>query len=72
MSQPESNPIGRFCGRAYDLRVKASGDRQILIVTHSKALVQAIDEQCEAKLVDLVSFEGQTEDREKAGCKPPH
>jgi hypothetical protein len=30
----------------------------------TKPLVEAIKEHCEAKVVDLISFEGQTEDRE--------
>ncbi len=43
-----------------ELVAKVSNDTQILIVTHSRELPAEIAAGCEAKVVDLVSYNGET------------
>ena len=71
LNEPEASLHADLIAPLAELIAKASRDSQILVVSHSKPLVDAITEYCEAKVVDLVSFEGQTEDREtrKGGTK---
>ena len=65
LNEPEASLHADLIAPLAELITNASRDSQILVVSHSKPLVDAITEHCEAKVVDLVSFEGQTEDREK-------
>lgn len=65
LNEPEASLHADLITPLAELIASASRDSQIIVVSHSQALVQAISQQCEAKVVDLVSFEGQTEDREK-------
>lgn len=71
LNEPEASLHADLIAPLAELIAKASRDSQILVVSHSKPLVEAIKENCEAKVVDLISFEGQTEDREnrKGGTK---
>jgi predicted ATPase len=64
LNEPEASLHSDLIAPLAELIAKASAESQIIIVSHSKPLVQAITEHCEAKVVDLVSFEGRTEDRE--------
>lgn len=64
LNEPEASLHSDLISPLAELIAKAARDSQIIIVSHSKLLVEAISEQCEAKIVDLVSHEGQTEDRE--------
>lgn len=64
LNEPEASLHADLIDPLAELIAKASERSQILIVSHSKRLVEAISEHGEAKIVDLVSFEGQTEDRE--------
>ena len=64
LNEPEASLHADLIAPLAELIVQASRDSQILIVSHSKPLVEAISQLCGAKVVDLVSFEGQTEDRE--------
>ncbi|MDP4720856.1 MAG: AAA family ATPase [Akkermansiaceae bacterium] len=63
LNEPEASLHTDLIAPLAELIVKASRDSQIIIVSHSKALVEAISERCEAKVVDLVSHDGRTEDR---------
>ncbi|MDP4646208.1 MAG: AAA family ATPase [Akkermansiaceae bacterium] len=63
LNEPEASLHADLIAPLAELIVKASRDSQIIIVSHSKALVEAISERCEAKVVDLVSHDGRTEDR---------
>jgi predicted ATPase len=71
LNEPEASLHSDLIAPLAELIAKASRDSQIIVVSHSKPLVEAISAQCEAKIVDLVSFDGQTEDREnrKGGTK---
>ncbi len=64
LNEPEASLHSDLIDPLAELIAKASRDSQIIIVSHSKSLVEAISRQCEAKVVDLVSYEGMTEDRE--------
>jgi len=64
LNEPEASLHSDLIAPLAELIAKASRDSQIIIVSHSKPLVEAISQHCEAKVVDLVSFEGMTEDRE--------
>jgi predicted ATPase len=65
LNEPEASLHSDLLDPLAEQIAKASQESQILVVSHSKRLVEAISEHCETKIVDLVSFEGQTEDREK-------
>jgi predicted ATPase len=65
LNEPEASLHADLINPLAELIAKASSASQIIVVSHSKPLVDAISAHCEAKVVDLVSFEGQTEDREK-------
>lgn len=43
-----------------ELVAKVSNDTQVLIVTHSRQLASEIAARCDAKVVDLVSYNGET------------
>ena len=64
LNEPEASLHSDLIAPLAELIAKASRDSQIIIVSHSKLLVGAISQQCDAKVVDLVSFKGQTEDRQ--------
>ena len=64
LNEPEASLHSDLIAPLAELIAKASRDSQIIIVSHSKPLVEAISAQCEAKVVDLVSYDGRTEDRE--------
>ena len=63
LNEPEASLHADLIAPLAELIVKASQDSQVIIVSHSKALVEAITELCEKKVVDLVSHDGRTEDR---------
>jgi predicted ATPase len=63
LNEPEASLHADLIAPLAELIAKASSASQILVVSHSKPLVDAISAHCEAKVVDLVSFEGRTEDR---------
>ncbi len=64
LNEPEASLHSDLIAPLAELIAKASSVSLIIVVSHSKTLVKAISEHCEAKVVDLVSFEGRTEDRE--------
>lgn len=65
LNEPEASLHPDLLAPLAGLIAKASRDSQIIVVSHSKSLVAAIVAGCEeAKVVDLVNFEGRTEDRE--------
>lgn len=63
LNEPEASLHADLIAPLAELIGKASRDSQIIVVSHSKALVEALREQCEAKVVDLVSHDGKTEER---------
>ena len=63
INEPEASLHPELIPPLAGLIAKASRDSQIIIVTHSRELAEGISKACDAKTVDLVSHEGQTEDR---------
>ena len=63
INEPEASLHADLIAPLAELIARASRDSQILVVSHSKHLVEAISDLCEAKIVDLVSHDGRTEDR---------
>ena len=43
-----------------DLMAKVPHETQIIVVTHSQSLADALEESCEAKRVELVRFKDET------------
>lgn len=64
LNEPEASLHADLIEPLAELIGKASQDSQIIVVCHSKALVEALKEQCEPKVVDLVSFKGKTEEKD--------
>jgi predicted ATPase len=63
LNEPESSLHRDLLEPLAELIARASGDSQILIVTHSTELAELISEKCEAKRIDLINHEGRTLDR---------
>ncbi|MGJ8634573.1 MAG: AAA family ATPase [Luteolibacter sp.] len=62
LNEPEASLHADLISPLAELIGKASRDSQIIVVSHSKALVEALLGECEVKVVDLVSRDGRTED----------
>jgi predicted ATPase len=68
-NEPEASLHPSLMPPLADLFAKASADTQILIVTHSKELAAEIAGKCDANVVDLVSYEGETRPASEANAK---
>ena len=60
INEPEASLHPDLMPPLAELVAQVSTDTQILIVTHSRELAAEIAARCEAKVVDLVSFNGET------------
>ncbi len=60
INEPESSLHPDLMPPLADLIASVSVDTQILIVTHSKNLAEQISARCPAKVVDLISYDGET------------
>jgi len=63
LNEPEASLHPDLIPPLAELIARASTDSQILIVSHSKPLVEAISANCDAKIVDLISYKSQTRER---------
>lgn len=63
INEPESSLHADLMSPLAELVAGVAEGTQILIVTHSNELTTEITKRCETKVVDLVSFEGQTRER---------
>jgi predicted ATPase len=59
-NEPESSLHHDLISPLADLIAQASGETQIVIVTHSDLLARAIEERCDAKRLELVIYRGET------------
>ena len=69
LNEPEASLHSGLIEPLATLISEVSADTQILIVTHSKALAESVLNHCDAKLVELVSHEGETRPKDLAGPK---
>ncbi len=60
INEPEASLHPDLMPPLAELVAKVSNDTQVLIVTHSRELAAEIAARCDAKVVDLVSFNGET------------
>ena len=60
INEPEASLHPDLMPPLAKLVAKVSNDTQVLIVTHSRELAAEIAARCDAKVVDLVSFNGET------------
>lgn len=63
INEPEASLHPDLMPPLAELIARVSSDTQLLIVTHSKDLSAEIANSCDAKVVDLISYEGETRER---------
>ena len=63
INEPEASLHPDLMAPLAEIIARASRDTQLVIVTHSRELAAGIAEACETKVVDLISYEGQTRER---------
>ncbi len=69
LNEPEASLHTGLIQPLADLIASAHRDTQILVVTHSQTLSDALTATCEAKKIELVSHEGETRPKDLAGSK---
>jgi predicted ATPase len=60
INEPEASLHPDLLPPLAELVAKVSGETQVLIVTHSRELAAAVAARCDAKVVDLISHNGET------------
>jgi predicted ATPase len=63
LNEPEASLHPDLMAPLAELIARVSADTQLLIVSHSKELTAEIAKCCETKVVDLISYQGQTRER---------
>jgi predicted ATPase len=63
LNEPEASLHPDLMAPLAELIARVSADTQLLIVTHSKELAAGIAKCCEVRIVDLISYKGQTRER---------
>ncbi|GAA5130469.1 AAA family ATPase [Luteolibacter yonseiensis] len=69
LNEPETSLHADLIAPLADLISRTPVSTQLLIVTHSQALAREIAERREARVVELVSYEGETRPADEAGAK---
>jgi len=69
LNEPETSLHTDLIPPLADLISRTPASTQLLIVTHSQALAREIAERRDARVVELVSYEGETRPAEEAGAK---
>ncbi|QJE96492.1 AAA family ATPase [Luteolibacter luteus] len=69
LNEPETSLHPGLLSPLADLIAKVPKETQIIIVTHSQALADAISEKCDAKVIELIHHEDETRRAEEGGAK---
>lgn len=69
LNEPETSLHPELIGPLAELISRTPEPTQLLIVTHSQDLARAIQERRETRVVELVTFEGETRPAEEASAK---
>lgn len=69
LNEPESSLHAGLIEPLADLIARAPAETQILVVTHSPALADALAESCGAAKTELVTHDGETRPKELAGAR---
>ncbi len=69
LNEPETSLHADLIGPLADLIARTPASTQLLVVTHSQALAREIAERRETRVVELVTYEGETRPADEAGAK---